>query len=92
MYRQDQKEPALDWLLPYEYTPYYTAVIKTAHLLVIHHTFLESQQDIEMTIKERSMSQEDAEAVVPGVFRLVRDQVAGFMTPLTPASQPTPMN
>ncbi|EON96194.1 putative dna protein [Phaeoacremonium minimum UCRPA7] len=64
-YDESQGKSTLNWLMPYEYTPFYAAVIKIIRLLVIYNAYLLNQQTAKKIRVERKMSQEDAEREAP---------------------------
>ncbi|KAK3935637.1 hypothetical protein QBC46DRAFT_461975 [Diplogelasinospora grovesii] len=78
------------WARPEDYTPVYSAVIKVARMLVVYQAVLEREDAIAK--KEEIMSEEEARAAAPGLFRLVRGKVQRFMTIVTDTSEPAPMD
>jgi hypothetical protein len=78
------------WARPEDYTPVYSAVIKVARMLVVYQAVLEREDAIAK--KEETMSEEEARAAAPGLFRLVRGKVQRFMTIVTDTSEPAPMD
>lgn len=89
---EESNNAALNWLGPYEYTPYYAAVLKTARLLVIRWAYLEHQEQAKRVddARPRSLEQEPEEKEA-GLFETVRSLVRRFMIRLTPESFPTPI-
>jgi len=65
------------WLQPDEYTPFYSAVIKVARMLVVRQSQLEAEES------------EDARL---GLFAIVRQKVHRYMTVVHDASIPTPID
>lgn len=79
------------WMMPLEYTPIYSAVVKVSRMMVLHQSIKE--RDKEIAQLEQVMDRQAAEEKAPGLFRIVRRKVRRFMTRISSSdeAEPTPM-
>ncbi|KJZ69024.1 hypothetical protein HIM_11583 [Hirsutella minnesotensis 3608] len=81
------------WVSAMDYTPLYSAVIKTARMMVVYQSYWEREDEIAELITQ-GFEDDEAREQAEGMFSKVRARVQRFMTTTSgnPAAQPTPMD
>ncbi len=81
------------WVSALDYTPIYSAVIKTARMMVVYQSYWEREDEIAELVTQ-GFEDDEARERAEGMFSKVRARVQRFMTTTSgnPAAQPTPMD
>ena len=78
------------WVSVLDYTPVYSAVIKTVRMLVVYQSVVEQADEVRAL--QETMDADKAREAATGLFRIVRAKVQRFMTTVTEQTQPGPMD